>query len=106
MAGFFAPNRIAVYLTSLLALIVGLTAILGDLDWTSVVGMLGSLTLILGVVIKWLDGWQKHESREAGVAIPVSAVLALEPDAAGVPAAAPAVVTAEGLMLETPPEGG
>jgi hypothetical protein len=103
MAGLFAPNRIAVYLTSVLALIVGITAILGDLDWTSIVGMLGSVALILGVVIKWLDGWQKHESRVSGVAIPVNAVLALEPDITGVPVTAAAVVTPEGLMVETPP---
>lgn len=62
---FFAPNRVVVYLTGLASLATAIAAVWGGLDWTSTVGIVGSLGVLLGVVVKWLDGWQKHEAREA-----------------------------------------
>ena len=59
------PNRIAVYLTAAAALITGVLAVWGELDWTSLVGILGSLGALLGVVVKWLTGWQQYEERRA-----------------------------------------
>jgi hypothetical protein len=59
----FAPNRIAVYLTSLAALAGGLAPVVADLDLTSTAGVLGGVAALTLVVRKWLDGWQKHEAR-------------------------------------------
>lgn len=55
------PNRIAVYLTSLAALLGGLAPAVADLDLSSTIGILGGVAAIVGVVRKWLDGWQAHE---------------------------------------------
>jgi hypothetical protein len=63
---FFAPNRVVVYLTALAALAGAVAAVWGDLDWTTTVGVIASLGTLLGVVVKWLDGWQKYEASERG----------------------------------------
>lgn len=56
-----APNRIAVYFTTLAGLLTALAPAVADLDWTSTAGLaVGALT-ILGVAVKWLDGWQTYE---------------------------------------------
>lgn len=57
------PNRIAVYLTAAAALLAGLLPLVGNLDWQSTAGVIAGLIAILGVAIKWLDGWQKYEQR-------------------------------------------
>jgi hypothetical protein len=62
----FAPNRIAVYLTSLAALAGGLAPVVADLDLTSLAALAGGHAAVAAltlVVRKWLDGWQKHEAR-------------------------------------------
>ena len=58
----FAPNRIAVYLTSIAALAGALAPAVADLDLTSTAGVIAGLLALLGVVRKWLDGWQAYES--------------------------------------------
>ncbi len=58
----FAPNRVAVYLTSIAALCAGLAPAVADLDLTSTAGVIAGLLALLGVVRKWLDGWQAYES--------------------------------------------
>lgn len=63
---FFAPNRVVVYLTAAAALAAALTTVWGDLDWTSTAGIITALATVLGVVVKWLDGWQKYEASERG----------------------------------------
>lgn len=57
-----APNRVAVYLTSIAALCAGLAPAVADLDLTSTAGVLVGLLGIVKVVDKWLDGWQAFES--------------------------------------------
>jgi hypothetical protein len=59
----FAPNRVAVYLTSLAGLLAALAPVVADLDLTSTVGIVGGLGGVVLVVRKWLEGWQKHEER-------------------------------------------
>lgn len=58
-----APNRIAVYLTAASGLTAAIAVPVANLDTSSTVGVLGGLVAILGVAVKWLDGWQKHEAR-------------------------------------------
>lgn len=59
------PNRIAVYLTALSGLSAAVAVPVANLDTSSTVGVLGGLVAILGVAVKWLDGWQKYEDRRA-----------------------------------------
>lgn len=56
-------NRAAIYIAALVALAGGLAPIVGDLDWTSTVGVLTAVATIGAVVVKWLDGWQAYEAR-------------------------------------------
>lgn len=56
------PNRIAVYLTAVAALVGGLAPAVANLDLQSTAGIVAGLVTILGVVNKWLAGWQQHES--------------------------------------------
>jgi len=59
------PNRVAVYLTALAGLVGAVAVPVANLDTSSTIGVLGGLATILGVVSRWLDGWQKHERRLA-----------------------------------------
>jgi hypothetical protein len=88
------PNRTAVYATGIIALLLGLLPLIGNLDWTSTAGIVAALTAILGVVYKWLDNWGKWERGEgAGIfpgepedefdelhAEPVPAKMTIDPD--------------------------
>jgi hypothetical protein len=56
------PNRIAVYLTAIAALLGGLAPAVANLDLTSTIGIVAGLGTLLGVVYKWLEGWQKYEA--------------------------------------------
>lgn len=56
-----SPNRVAVYLTALAAFAGALAPVIVDMDWTSTVGVVAGLATLLGVVRKWLDGWQTYE---------------------------------------------
>lgn len=62
----FAPNRIAVYLTVLAGVAGALAPVVADMDWSSVAGIVAGLGAIVATVVKWLDGWQKHEARQNG----------------------------------------
>lgn len=56
-------NRIVTILTVIAGVIVAGLPVLADMDTTSTAGVLGGLASISVVVVKWLDGWQKFESR-------------------------------------------
>lgn len=58
-------NRVVAVSVSVLALILGVLPVIANFDWTSTAGILGSLGVVLGIVYKWLDGWQKHEEQIA-----------------------------------------
>ena len=64
------PNRMAVYLTAAISLIVGVTPLIGDLDWESTAGLLASLVPILGVAAVWLNNWGKWERGEGAGLLP------------------------------------
>ena len=64
------PNRLAVYITGLIALLAGLLPLVGNLDWTSTAGVIAGLLAILGVVYKWLDNWGKWERGEGNALLP------------------------------------
>lgn len=63
---FFAPNRVVTYLTALAALAAAVAAVWGDLDWTGTAGVIAALGTLLGVVVKWLEGWQRYEASQRG----------------------------------------
>lgn len=58
-----APNRIAVYLTGLAGLATAIAVPVAELDTSSTVGVVGGLAAIVGVAVKFLEGWQRHEDR-------------------------------------------
>lgn len=71
-----APNRIAVYLTAIAALATALVPVVANLDLTSMLGIVGALLGIVGVVRKWLDGWQLYEARVADPSAPAQTPVA------------------------------
>ena len=58
----------AVYLTALAGLLTAVTPAVANMDTTSTAGMVTGGLMILGVAVKWLDGWQKHEQHLQHVA--------------------------------------
>jgi hypothetical protein len=64
------PNRIAVYLTGLIALALGLLPLVGNLDWTSTAGIIGAIAAISVVVREWLVNWGKWERGEGEGVLP------------------------------------
>lgn len=61
------PNRIAVYLTALAALLAALAPVVADLDWTSTAGVIAGLLAIAKIVDTWLKGWQQYEALSSDV---------------------------------------
>ena len=59
-----APNRIAVYATIILSLLVAVLPLVAEIDWKSTAGILAGLGTIALVVLKWLDGWQNMEKAQ------------------------------------------
>jgi len=64
------PNRLAVYLTGFIALVLGLMPLVGNLDWTSTAGVLAALAAIGVVVREWLVNWGKWERGEGAGVLP------------------------------------
>lgn len=58
-------NRIIVGVTFAVGLGGALLPALANLDLTSTVGLIAGLGTVLGVVTKFLTGWQAHEARVA-----------------------------------------
>jgi hypothetical protein len=65
------PNRVVAVATAVVALALGILPTVADMDWSSTAGVMTSLVVILGVVYKWLEGWQRHEEQIAIVTPPV-----------------------------------
>ena len=62
----FAPNRVAVYLTVGAGAATAAATPLAGADTTTTVGIIaGYFGAVMGV-IKWLDGWQRHEASQRG----------------------------------------
>jgi hypothetical protein len=56
------PNRVAVYLTVVASLLTALAPTVADLDTTSTASLIAGLAGVVVVVVKWLTGWQQHET--------------------------------------------
>lgn len=59
-------NRIAIYLTAVGDLAAAVAPFVLDFGGSEkIVAYVGSILALNAVIIKWLDGWQKYEQREA-----------------------------------------
>lgn len=74
------PNRIAVVVAAAITLALAALPVVADMDWTSTAGIVAGIVAVLGIVQKWLDGWQKHEDR---IARPAATPVALVSPNAG-----------------------
>jgi hypothetical protein len=63
-----SPNRIATYLAAAAGAATAISVPLGNLDATSISGVVTGLAAIFGAFVTWMVGWQKHEERMAAVA--------------------------------------
>jgi hypothetical protein len=68
MSSFFAPNRLATYLTIAAGVATAIAPAVADLDTTSVITLGLGLGGIVGAFWKWMTGWQQHEERLASAA--------------------------------------
>jgi hypothetical protein len=57
------PDKVAVFLVSLAGLLTALAPAVADLDLNSTIGVVGGFLGIVGIVRKWLEGWQMFEER-------------------------------------------
>jgi putative exporter of polyketide antibiotics len=57
-------NRIVALTSAVIVLLLGLLPVVADADWTTTAGVIAAIVGLLGVVLKWLDGWQKWEERQ------------------------------------------
>lgn len=78
-------NRKVALLGAAVSLALALAPVVADLDWTSTAGVLAGVVAVLGIVNRWLVGWQAHEARSVDdetefqhVPVPETAVV---PDA-------------------------
>lgn len=78
-----APNRTVALATAVLTLALAVLPVIGDFDWTSTAGVLAGIVAVLGVALKWLEGWQRHEANLAFDSHQIEEVLL---DGADVPA--------------------
>lgn len=60
--GQLATGRIVTYLGAAAGLATALAPVLGNLDITSTVGLVGGMGAVAAVVVTWLRGWQKYEA--------------------------------------------
>ena len=60
--GKLNTGRIVTYLGGGAALCTALAPAVANLDLTSTAGLVGGMVALAGVIVKWLDGWQKYES--------------------------------------------
>jgi hypothetical protein len=68
------PNRVVAVAASLVTLALAALPVLADMDWTSTAGILAGITAVLGIVLKWLTGWQQHEARQPARALGLRAI--------------------------------
>lgn len=59
------PNRVVALLTALLGLVAAVAPAAANLDWTSTAGVIVGVGVVAAASLKWLTGWQKHESEVA-----------------------------------------
>jgi hypothetical protein len=79
--------------TIVIGVVAAALPVVGNMDFSSTSGIIAGLVAVSAVIVKYLDGWQKHEERQAlGV---VSAATAPPADG-GEPSTEPTVSTETG----------
>lgn len=58
------PNRAALILGSVAALLGGAAPLVADMDWESTAGVIAGVIALATYVNNFVTGWQKHEERE------------------------------------------
>lgn len=59
------PNRVATILAVIAGIATAVAPVVANMDWSSTAGVIaGGFAAVLAIV-KWLDGWQKHEANVA-----------------------------------------
>ena len=59
-----APNRIAIYATIALSLVVAVLPVIAEINWQTTASALAGLTAVAAVVLKFLTGWQNMEKAQ------------------------------------------
>lgn len=57
------PNRVVAVAGALISLALALLPVIANFDWRSTAGAIAGIVAVLGIVQKFLDGWQAHEER-------------------------------------------
>lgn len=73
-----SPARVAAFLAGLSGLAGAIAVPVANLDTHDTSAVIGGMAVIAAAVVKWLDGQQKHEARQAK-ATPVQGVLQSTP---------------------------
>ena len=61
-------NRIVAVAAALISLALAVLPVVANMDWKSTAGVIAGIIAVLGIVQKWLEGWQMHEDRVAAQA--------------------------------------
>lgn len=64
------PNRVATWLTAASGLSAAIAVPVANLDPTDILPGLGAIAVAF---VTWMQGWQKHEARQAATAAPAAA---------------------------------
>jgi hypothetical protein len=51
--------------TVVIGVVAAALPVLGNMDFSSTSGIIAGLVAVSAVIVKYLDGWQKHEARQA-----------------------------------------
>lgn len=68
-------NRVVAVAAALISLALGVLPVVANFDWTSTAGVIAGIIAVLGIVQKWLEGWQAHEARQ-----PITSAAPAHPD--------------------------
>lgn len=61
------PNRVATILAVIAGILTAVTPVVANMDWSSTAGVIAGGTAAVLAILKWLDGWQKHEHNLADI---------------------------------------
>ena len=62
LPAWLAPNRIAVYVGALVTILTGLAALLSAIDTPEAIALAASVLALVGLLNRFLIGWQKWEA--------------------------------------------
>lgn len=79
------PNRIATYSGVLVGIVGAVIPVVVDMDTTSVAGWIAGIGAAITAIAVWLQGWQKHEARQALVTVADDPAFPVVPDEAQSP---------------------